>query len=95
MNKYTKHLSFPALVLEIRAQLYSTNSRAIFTSEFQQFSETHRILKNRRPMFIFYTEYNTTHGYFLKPRPSLKSKGQGYKYPILLDLNSVSVKELA
>ena len=54
MNKYTKHLSFTALVLEIRGQLYSTNSGAIFTSEFYQFSETHRILKNKRLMFIFY-----------------------------------------
>ena len=44
-------------------------------------------------MFIFYMGYNTTHGYFLKPRTLLSSHEQGYKYPILLDLNSVSVKE--
>ena len=45
MNKYNKHKSFTALVLEIRASLFLTDSGAIFTSKFCQFSETHRILK--------------------------------------------------
>ena len=67
MNKYTKHKSFTALVLEIRASLYLTDSGAIFTSKFCQFSETHRILKIGRPMFIFFIRYNTTQDYFLKP----------------------------
>ena len=67
MNKYTKHKSFTALVLEIRASLYLTDSGAIFTSKFCQFSETHRILKIGRPMFIFFIRHNTTQDYFLKP----------------------------
>ena len=67
MNKYTKHKYFTALVLEIRASLYLTDSGAIFTSKFCQFSETHRILKLGRPMFIFFIRHNTTQDYFLKP----------------------------
>ena len=67
MNKYTKHKSFTALVLEIRASLYLTYSGAIFTSKFCQFSETHRILKIGRPMFILFIRHNTTQDYFLKP----------------------------
>ena len=43
MNKYTKHKSFTALVLEIRASLYLTDSGAIFTSKFCQFSETEEL----------------------------------------------------
>ena len=34
MDKYTKHRFFTALVLEIRASLYSTTSDAIFISKF-------------------------------------------------------------
>ena len=34
MDKYNKHRFFTALVLEIRALLYSTPSDAIFTSKF-------------------------------------------------------------
>ena len=45
MDKYTKHRFFTALVLEIRASLYSTPSDAIFISKFSPFSETHRTLK--------------------------------------------------
>ena len=46
MDKYTKHSFFTALVLEIRASLYSTPSDAIFISKLSPFSETHRTLKN-------------------------------------------------
>ena len=45
MDKYTKHSFFTALVLEIRASLYSTPSDAIFVSNFSPFSEAHRTLK--------------------------------------------------
>ena len=46
MDKYTKHSFFTALVLEIRASLYSTPSDAIFISKFfSPFSETHTTLK--------------------------------------------------
>ena len=45
MDKYNKHGFFTALVLEIRASLYSTLSDAIFISKFLPFSETHRTLK--------------------------------------------------
>ena len=46
MDKYSKHRFFTALVLEVRASLYSTPSDAIFISKFSPFSETHRTLKN-------------------------------------------------
>ena len=46
MDKYTKHSFFTALVLEIRASLYSTPSDAIFITKFSPFSETHRTLTN-------------------------------------------------
>ena len=42
MDKYTKHRFFTALVLEIRASLFSTLSDAILISKFSPFSETHR-----------------------------------------------------
>ena len=45
MDKYNKHRFFTALVLEIRASLYSTPSDAIFISKFTPFSEAHRTLK--------------------------------------------------
>ena len=45
MDKYNKHRFFTALVLEIRASLYSTPSDAIFISKFSPFSDTHRTLK--------------------------------------------------
>ena len=45
MDKYTKHRFFTALVLEIRASLFSTPSDAIFISKFSPFSETHRTLQ--------------------------------------------------
>ena len=41
MDKYTKHRFFTALVLEIRASLYSTPSDSIFISKFSPFSEPH------------------------------------------------------
>ena len=67
MDKYTKHRFFTALVLEIRASLYSTPSDAIFISKFSPFSETHRTLKIERAKFIFRMRHNTSQNYFLKP----------------------------
>ena len=59
MDKYTKHRFFTALVLEIRASLYSTPSDAIFLRQVSPFSETHRAVKIKRAKFIFF--YVTQH----------------------------------
>ena len=61
MDKYTKHRFFTALVLEIRASLYSTPLDAIFISKFSPLSETHRTLKNltSEVHFLYASEHNT------------------------------------
>ena len=53
MDKYNKHRFFTALVLEIRASLYSTPSDAIFMSKFSPFSElTEPSQFNERSLFF-------------------------------------------
>ena len=56
---------------------FSFTRESTFCGKFCQFSETHRILKIGRPMFIFFLRYNTTQDYLLKPWSLLDSPGQG------------------
>ena len=63
MDKYTKHRFFTALVLEIRASLYSTPSDAIFIANFPHFLKLTEPLKfNEQSLFFACesTQHRTT-----------------------------------
>ena len=55
MNKCTKHKSFTALVLEIRASLYLTDSGAILQASFVNFLKLTESLKlDDRCLYFLY-----------------------------------------